>query len=107
MACDIIKIVNPSQVIQIDSKDRKLNFPQKLEPGYVFSQNTEAFSGLPEYLDFNLYVIPSGSESGTAIKSRYQYMFYLYLGSFLHSLNEIFFHRIEQWPIFTQSPKYK
>lgn len=71
VACDIIKIVNPSQVIQIESKDRKLNFPQKLEPGYVFSQNTEAFSGSPESLDFNLYVIPSGSESGTAIKSRY------------------------------------
>lgn len=71
VACDIIKIVNPSQVIQIESKDRKLNFPQKLEPGYVFSQNTEAFSGSPESLDFNLYVIPSGSESGTSIKSRY------------------------------------
>lgn len=71
VACDIIKIVNPSQVIQIESKDRKLNFSQKLEPGYVLSQNTEAFSESPESLDFNLYVIPSGSESGTAIKSRY------------------------------------
>lgn len=82
MACEIINIVNPSQVVQIESKDRKLNFPQRLEPGFVISQNTEAFSRSPHSLDYNLFVIPSGPESGSAIKSRYCFcfVFFLYYG---------------------------
>ncbi|XP_054278217.1 polynucleotide 5'-hydroxyl-kinase NOL9 [Macrosteles quadrilineatus] len=71
LACGIITYTSPTHVVQIQSKDRKLNFPSLLEPQYVECLRHSAFDVALSRTDYQLYEIPSGSEQpGFVSKSR-------------------------------------
>ncbi|KAG8300774.1 Polynucleotide 5'-hydroxyl-kinase nol9 [Homalodisca vitripennis] len=59
LICDIIKNVKPTHVIEIESKKRNLNFPMRLDPGFVHSQN---FGNCATPLDYKFFIVGSGAE---------------------------------------------
>uniref|UniRef100_A0A1B6G999 Polynucleotide 5'-hydroxyl-kinase NOL9 n=1 Tax=Cuerna arida TaxID=1464854 RepID=A0A1B6G999_9HEMI len=59
LICDIIKNVKPTHVIEIQSKKRNLNFPMRLDPGFVHNQN---IGNCATTIDYKFFIVGSGAE---------------------------------------------
>lgn len=73
LTCGVIKYIRPTDVIQIESKNKKLNFPSLLEPGYVASQKIGSFVSDNNFTLYNLHLLMSGAEQQFYVSNKIRY----------------------------------